>query len=123
MPLIETQIPRPLPEPAPVLIPFDGLNPLEGPYVNALTHYAHLAAQGKLAIGTLTKHHHGLGPPITAVFLPTPVTGWCLATGKTITFEAALLIHQTDNTIEGWLITTHELADTLYDDMIEENKR
>lgn len=123
LPITESPIPRPPPEPEAVLIPFDGINPLQGPYVNALTHYAHLAAQKKLAPGTTTRKHHGLGPPLTLVLLPASVTGWCLTTGKTITFNAALLIDQPDHTIEGWLISTHELGILLYQDMINESTK
>ncbi len=110
MTLIEHPLP-PLPPEArpPVLIAYDEVTPLGGAYINALIWYAHLAAIGQREPGT-TVERSKRDPSEFLVLLPGPVTGICTATGRTITFTAAVLREFEGGIIDGWLCDDQQVA-------------
>jgi len=106
--MIEINIPKPSPS---IIIPFNGVEPLQGQHINALLHYVHNATKG-LVEGAELKQKDGS----TLVLLKNPVQGWCIASGSTITFTAAIITECPNGHYDGWLIKTHEDAIRVFEE-------
>jgi hypothetical protein len=113
----ETQ-PLPPPPPPDILIPFDTMKPdATGTYVNVLMQYVHEVGIGERPGGQVVT----IGSRML-VLLDHAVRGWCLSTGATVHFRAAILKVEINGQIEGWLVREQEDAKRVFYEIIDEEK-